>query len=217
MAITKNNIADFIRDTELGGDPTLSGKIHPTIVWKAADIAIGKVIEMSMYKDDKDNGYEINGEFISQFPNENNPDPITIKEDEYTGEKYSDLPTSLISLKQDRGLVRVSEMKNLENAFSINGNTSNDVFAILDIHYLNTKTEARVQGTRIYYRNLGLAVEKVVVRMVSGISHLGGDDPIPIPGSLEYDFIKLVTDLLISGKVTTQDKYNDNNPNIPTP
>jgi len=216
MAITKNNLSDFIRDVEMGGDPTLSGKLHPTIIWKAADIAIGKVLKASMFKDNDSNGYIINGEFITQFPNDSHPNPITVEVDSITGEKYSNLPAQLISLKDDRGLVRVSELKNLDNAFAINGNGSDDVFSILDVHYLNTKTEVRVQGTKLYYRNIGIAVDQVIIRMIAGISHLSGDDPIPVPGDLEFDFIQMITQLLQSSKNTTQDKYNDNNPNIPT-
>ena len=214
MAITKNNLSDFIRDVKLGGDPTLSGKIHPTIVWKAADIAIGSVIKASMFKDSDSNGYEINGDFVTQLPNEKFPDPITIKTDTITGEKYSDLPVDIISLKDDRGLIRVSETRNLEDAFSIVGNSSNDVFSGLDSHELNPKTEVRLQGSKIYYRNIGLAVENVVIRVVAGISHLDGDDPIPVPGDMELDFIKAITELLQEEKITPQDKTNDNNANM---
>jgi hypothetical protein len=216
MAITKNNLSDFIRDSKLGGDPTLSGKIHPTIIWKAGDIVIGKMIKEAMFKDKDSNGYDINGEFVSQFPNNSHPEPITVKTDTITGEKYSDLPAQLISLKDDRGLVRVSELKNLDNAFSIVGNGSNDVYSILDVHYLSAKTEVRIQGSQIYYRNIRPAVKEVIVRMVAGIGSLDGDDPIPIPGDLEFDFITLVSELLNEGKLTTQDKSNDNNSNIPT-
>ena len=126
------------------------------------------------------------------------------------------LPAQLISLKDDRGLVRVSELKNLDNAFSIVGNTSNDVYAILDVHYLSNKTEVRVQGNRLYYRNIRPTVKNLMVRMIASIGSLDGDDPIPIPGDLEFDFITLVSELLSEGKITTQDKSNDNNSNIPT-
>ena len=216
MAITKNELSDFIRDKKLGGDDTLSGKLHPTIIWKAADIVIGKLIEISMFKDKESNGYEINGEFITQFPSHDHPEPVLVKVDDITGENYSDLPAPLISLKQDRGLVRVSEIKSIENAFAIVGNGSHDVFSILDAHYLNSKTEVYVQGNRLIYRNIRTGVEKVLVKMVAGISSLDPNAPIPVPASMEADLIEMVSALLDEGKVTTQDKSNDNNPNIPT-
>lgn len=210
MAITKNELSEIIRDKMLGGDSTLSGKLHPTIIWKTADTVIGKLIEMSMFKDKDSNGYEINGEFISVFKN------VDIKYDEDCDEYYSNLPAPLISLKDDRGLVRVSEMKNIDNAFSIVGNGSHDVFSILDVHYLSRKTEVYVQGNEIRYRGLRTAIKKVLIKMVAGISSLDPDAPIPVPASMEADLIEMVSNLLQEEKLTTQDKSNDNNPNIPT-
>ena len=216
MAITKNELSDLIRDKMLGGDDTLSGKLHPTIIWKVADTVIGKLIESAMFKDKESNGYEINGEFITQYPSQSNPKPITVKIDSITGEKYSDLPAPIISLKNDRGLVRVSEIKSTNNAFAIVGNGSHDVFSILDVHYLNQKTEVYLQGNRLIYRNIRTGVEEVLVKIVSGISSLEPDAPIPVPAGLESDLIEMVCLLLQEEKITTQDKSNDNNPNIPT-
>ena len=210
MAITKNNLADLIRDKMLGGDATLSGKLHPTIIWKMADIVIGKLIETAMFKDKDSNGYEINGEFITAFKN------VEVKFDEDCDEYYSDLPAPLISLKDDRGLVRVSDMKSQDNAYAIVGNGSHDVYSILEVHYLNTKTEVYVQGNQLRYRKIRKGVEKVMVKMVAGISSLDPDEPIPVPASMEADLVEMVSNLLQEEKLTTQDKYNDNNPNIPT-
>jgi len=216
MAITKNELSDLIRDKMLGGDTTLSGKLHPTIIWKTADTVIGKLIQMEMFKNKDSNGYEINGDFITQYPNENNPEPISVKTDIITGEKYSVLPAPLISLKDDRGLIRVSELKSVENAFAIVGNGSHDVYSILEAHYLNKKTEVYLQGNQIRYRNLRASVDQVLVKMVSGISSLDPDAPIPVPSSMESDLIEMVSNLLQEEKLTIQDKNNDNNPNIPT-
>lgn len=210
MAITKNELSDFVRDIVLGGDPTLSGKIHPTVIWKAADTVIGKLIENSMFKDKDSNGYDVLGDFVSVHKN------VEVKTDTDTDERYSLLPAPIISLKQDRGLVRVSEMKSSENAFAIVGNSSHDVFSILDVHYLNKKTEVYLEGNRLVYRNLGTSVNKVLVKMVSGITALDGDDPIAVPASLEADLIAMVVDILRPSAMTPQDKTNDNNSNIPT-
>ena len=216
MAITKNELSDIIRDKMLGGDDALSGKLHPTIIWKTAETVIGKLIESAMFKDKDSNGYEINGEFITQYPSNKNPDPILVKTDSFTDEKYSDLPAPLISLKNDRGLVRVSEIGSVDNAFAIVGNSSHDVFSILDVHYINSKTEVYVQGNRIVYRNLRTGITQVLIKMLSGISSLDPNDPIPIPASLESDLVEMVSAMLQEEKLTTQDKSNDNNPNIPT-
>lgn len=210
MAITKNELSDLIRDKMLGGDATLSGKLHPTIIWKTAETVIGKLIQAEQFKDKETNGYDINGEFVSVFKN------VDVLTDTDTDEKYSVLPAQLISLKNDRGLVRVSEMKNLENAFAIVGNSSHDVYSILDVHYLNTKTEVYIQGNELRYRNLRPTITKVLIKMIAGITDLDADAPIPVPAALESDLINMVSEMLAEEKLTPQDKYNDNNANIPT-
>lgn len=207
MSITKRNLSDLIRDLLLGGDPTTEGKIHATIIWKTADIVVGGIIEKAMWKNNESNGYDINGDFLSVFKN------VKVKKDEDTDEMYSDLPAPIISLKNNRGLHRVSEMKNIDNSFSQVSNGSHDIFAILDAHYLNKKTEFYLQGNRIYYRNLGTKVENVLIKMVAGISALGADDPIPLPAIMEEEFVNRVIALLNISKGTPQDKSNDNNPN----
>ena len=109
MAITKKQLSDYIRDIKFGGDPTLSGKIHPTMIWKTADIVIGKMIEAAMFKNQDSNGYEINGDFISTYT-------ADVLNNTERDEKYSKLPAQVISLKNNRGMHRVSELKNKENS-----------------------------------------------------------------------------------------------------
>jgi len=208
MSITKNNLSDLVRDIIGGGDTALEGKYHPTIIWKLADTIIGGLITRAMYKNQESNGYDIQGEFITTFKN------VSVLKDEDTDEMYSELPAPLISLKKDRGLHRVSEMKNKENAFAKALNGSDDVFSILDVHYLINKTEYRLEGNRIYYRNLGTSVKKVLIKMVAGISELDADAPIPIPLSLEDEFLSRILEYLKEEKMTPQNKYNDSNPNI---
>ena len=207
MAITKKQLSDYIRDIKFGGDPTLSGKIHPTMIWKTADIVIGKMIEAAMFKNQDSNGYEINGDFISTYT-------ADVLNNTERDEKYSKLPAQVISLKNNRGMHRVSELKNKENAFAQTGNGSNDIFSILDVHYVNTKTEFYMEADRIYYRNIGTSVEKVLIKLVAGISNLDPDATIPIPASLEDDFIERVSEILTEARVLPQDKNNDNNPKI---
>lgn len=207
MAITKRQLSDYVRDIKFGGDPALAGKLHPTIIWKTADIVIGKFIESAMFKTSDSNGYEIDGDFLTTKT-------TPVKYDEDRDEKYSILPAQVIALKKNRGLHRVSELKNKENAFSQVGNGSNDIFAILDVHYLNSKTEFYQEGNKIYYRNIGITVEKVLIKMVAGISDLDPDALIPIPSIMEDDFVERIMEILTEARVLPQDKNNDNNPNI---
>lgn len=207
MAITKNELSELVRDLKSGGDSSIGGKYHPTIIWKLADIVIGGLIEESMFKSSDSNGYEINGDFITPFKN------VPVVTDPDTLEQYSVLPAPLISLKNNRGLHRVSEMQNTEDAFTQVPNGSHDVFSILDVHYLIEKTECYLQSNRIYYRNLRPTVDVVLIKMVAGVSALDNDAPIQIPSIVEDKFLQRILDLLDEPKSAIQDKYNDNNQN----
>lgn len=208
MAITKNELSELVRDLKSGGDPAMEGKFHPTIIWKLADIVIGGLISASMFKSNDSNGYEINGDFLTPFKN------VPVLTDVDTLEKYSILPAQLISLKNNRGLHRVSEMQNLEDAFVQVPNGSHDVFSILDVHYLMDKTEFYLQSNKIFYRNLRPTVTEVLIKMVAGISALDNDEPIPIPSIMEDQFLQRIIEMLDEQKATPQDKYNNNNSNL---
>lgn len=207
MSISKRNISDLLRDIKSGGDPTMEGKLHPTIIWKATETVFGGLIEAAMRQDQESNGYDLNGDWISSFKNV----PVILDED--TDEMYSELPAQVISLKDDRGIHQVSEMKGQEHPFTRVANGSHAVFSILESHYLNTHVEYYIEGNRIVYRGLGIAVEKVLIKMVAGIAGLDPDSPIPIPASMEEELIRRVKDLLEEEKLTPQDKNNDTNPN----
>jgi len=104
-------------------------------------------------------------------------------------------------------------MKSLDNAFVQVANGSDDVFRILETHWINLKTEYYLEGNRIYYRNMGNAVKEVLIKMISGISNLDADSPIPIPASKEEELIKRVILILEEEKLVPQDKLNNENTN----
>ena len=206
MAITKNQISEFFRTILSGGDATLEGKLHPTIIWMAADTVLGGLVQEAMRKDQKSNGYDINGSFLSTFT-------IDVLNNTSRGEKYSVLPYSVISLRDNRGLHRVSAIGSPEFSFTQVSNGSHDIFRILDAHYLNTHTEFYQEGNKLFYRNIGKAIDKVLVKAVFSITGLGGDEPIAIPSSEEDEFLDRIQQRLMPQVVSPQDKTNDSNPN----
>ena len=48
MALTKKELSEFVRDILGGGDTPREGKLHDTIIWKAADIVLGGLIQEEM-------------------------------------------------------------------------------------------------------------------------------------------------------------------------
>lgn len=207
MALTKKELSEYVRDIMSGGDPSREGKFHDTIIWKTADIVLGGLIEAAMWKDKQSNGYDINGSYLSTFT-------ADIKEDSDRGEKYSLLPHSVISLKENRGLHRISEVGNTDFAYNQVPNGSHDVFRILDVHYISNRTEFYQEGKRVYYRNIGTSVTRVLKKYVAAISGLDADDPIAIPASMEDQFVERIIERLRFSQLIPQDKSNDQNPNI---
>ena len=207
MALTKNELSELVRDLMEGGDPTREGKFHDTIIWKLADVVLGGLIQEAMWKDPDTNGYDINGSFLTTFV-------LPVKEDTVRGEMYSELEHSVITLKDNRGLHRVSEKGNIDFAFDQVPNGSHDVFRSLEAHHLDPRTEFYQEGNNIYFRNLGLAVEEVLVKQISAITGLDEDDPIAIPATMEDMFIQRIIDRLTIQQQVQQDKNNDSNPNM---
>jgi len=207
MALTKIELSELVRDLMSGGDPVREGKFHDTIIWKLADVVLGGLIQEAMWKDPDSNGYEINGSFLTTFV-------LDVKDDSDRGEKYSELEHSVITLKDNRGLHRVSERGNTEFAFDQVPNGSHDVFRPLEAHNLNPRTEFYQEGNNIYYRNLGLAVEKVLVKQISAITGLDEDEPIAIPATMEDMFLERIIERLSIQVRAQQDKNNDSNPNM---
>ena len=207
MALTKRELSELVRDLMSGGDPARGAKFHDTIIWKLADTVLGGMIQESMWKNPQTNAYEINGSFLRSFE-------VDVLEDTVRNEKYSVLPHQVISLKENRGLHRVSELGNNENAFAQVPNGGHDTFNTLESHYLNRKPEFYQEGSRIYYRNIGTAIAKARTTMVPAIAGLDADSPIAIPAEMEDMFIQRIIERLSPQAMTNQDKNNDSNPNL---
>jgi hypothetical protein len=208
MAITKTELEEYIRDIISGGDESLEGKYHPTIVWKTADTVLGGLIAESLRKDRQVNGYEINGSYLSSAV-------LDVEEDTDRDEKYAVLPYPIVSLKENRGLHRVSETKNPDVAFSQIPNGGRDVFNALDVKDASDKVKFYQEGNKIYFRRIGNLVDKVLVKAVFSLTNADPDAPIAIPADMEDVFIDRILQRLGISQATPQDKSNDNNPNIP--
>ena len=209
MALTKSELSELVRDLMSGGDPVRGGKYHDTIIWKLADVVLGGLIQEAMWKNSKTNGYEINGSYLTTLT-------LDVLDDDVTGEKYVELIHGVISLNENRGLHRVSEIGNVDNAFTQIPNGGRDIFAGLDASFLNQRTEFYQEGDRIKFNNLGKAVTQVLVKLVSAITGLDPNDPIAIPATMEDLFVQRIIDRLDPQKRTPQDKNNDSNPNVAT-
>ncbi len=207
MAVTKGEFSELVIDLLSGGDSSTENKYHPEIVWKAAEFIYASIVAQSFFKDADGNAYDINGDFITAFKN------VDVKLDSDRDEKYSDLPTGIISVKDNRGLRQVSSMKDQKTVFTLIPNGALATHFGLESSALNPYTEMYVEGGKIFYVNINKLADKVLIKMIGSISGLGIDNEIPIPANLEKALLDGTLEFLREPKATNQDKINDSNPN----
>lgn len=201
MAFTRKELTEIVNELLSGGDNPVDNKIHIGIVTEVADVVRVTLIEEA-YR--KDSDFDINGDFVSSFSD------VPVKEDTGRGEKYSDLPAPLISLRDNMGLRQVSAMKDQKTSFTLIPNGAIATRAGLEVESLNKHNRMYIEKGRIYYLGIG-NVDKVLVKMVVPIRDLGDDDIIPIPAAYEDMFLEKV--LAYIGNGSPQDKTNNSNPN----
>jgi len=214
MPLTKLEIAELVRDIKLGGDASSEAKMHPTIIFKVAELARNQLIKTA-YNDSRSliaqQGYGvgrtyINGDFYSTYKS------VKIYEDCDTNRLYSVLPGRLISLPHDRGLRSVSPMHEEDNPFNIVETGSSATYKGLEADTMSGP-EIYIEGERIYYRNFNNISCEVLIRMISSISDLEDDEIIPLPAEYELQFLELIKQSLQEQQVVPQDKRNDDNVN----
>ncbi len=206
MAVTRGEFNELVTDLMGAGDPSTEDKFHPGIIWKVAEFVRNALIEEAFDRNAKHNHFDLNGDFVSSFAN------VSISLDADRDERFSELPTPVISLKDNLGIRQVSAMKGQRNSFSLVPNGAISTRSLLETFAFKS-AKYYVEADRIYYIDVDKDVDKVLIKMVSSITNLPEDQPIPIPANLENVMLERVVAILKEPKTTKQDKENDSNPN----
>lgn len=150
-------------------------------------------------------GLKIPSNYIAQFRN------LAVKEDVDMKEYYVDIPSSYLSLPNNKGIHQVSGMKNSKQPFIISSNGSIGIYDGLPASFLENRIECYPEGLKLYFncdiRKHG--VTKVLLKIVIGTpSELSLDDPIPLSPSEEKETVDLTASFFANKG--QQDKINDN-------
>lgn len=206
MPLTKRQISDLVADLEAGGDPTVDSKFHRDNIQALTEVVRNTLIELDYNQRRNEGQFDINGDFIKPFPNQE------VLFDSDRDEYYTVMPSKYASLPNNRGIRMVSQMKNQKNEFIKLNAGSQFVFCELEAGSLNGRTGYYPEGERIYYQNIdGVHVKKVLIKLVPALDSLDEDEVIPIPAGLEKNLIDGVREMLAETKITPQDKINDSN------
>jgi len=206
MSLTKAKIAALISEIKHGGDAPSKPKFHYTIIYAMAEVARNQIIDIAYKEMRKDGVNSLPGEFYKAYKN------VEVKEDCDTDRKYVDLPSRIITLPHNKGLLSVSPMKEVSNTFNIMDAGSDAIFAGLDADSF-AEPEVYIEDERLYVRDIPVGVSGLFIRMIPAIDDFKSDDIIPIPAVLEAEYITMISKLLDEEKETPQDHYNDSNAN----
>lgn len=208
--ITKRKIAARVLTQKAGGQVSSLRKIDPREVYEHIETVRNLMMEKSI----RESGH-LDGEFVSTFRK------IPVLHDTELNEKYSILPTRLISFSDFDGIRQVSAMKKQSTAFVKLENGSDGVYSGLEAYLLHGNagyyTERTKTGNdtsiRIVYRHLPSDYDKVLIKMVASVYDFDEDEALPIPAAHEEELFQLVNQAFNEQEKTPIDTKEDNAPN----
>lgn len=207
--ITKRNVADIIRSDMSGGMPSDDSKFRRPMIYKRTELVLNTLMMIYFIEGKKEGDRNVDGVFVVPFPE------VDVKYDATRDEKYSDLPGRIVSLPGGRGIKNVTLPQEKGTPFIAMANGQAEMMSQLEAGNLGGKKSYYPEQNRIYYKNVGDEITKVFIRMLVSVEDLQPDEPIPIPAAYEDKLIEMVKERMMLKKDTPEDKYNDNNPNLP--
>ena len=207
--ITKHKLAIRIIRALQGGSISDWRKIDPREVYEAIETARNAVMEAFIKK----NGI-LDGEFVTQYIN------VPVLCDTNTDQKYSILPARLISFSSYDGIRLVSPMLNQRAAFVKINNGALGIFSKLEAghiggnvgYYIERVKDGNVLSARIYYVNMPMDYDKVLIKMIASTYDFNDDEQLPIPAEFEDTVYRTAFDLMAIQYGSPSDKTIDTEP-----
>lgn len=205
--ITKEKIAQEVITASKGGQITSYRKLDPREVYEVIEKARNALMQGVL-----DSGGVLDGEFITQFKN------VPILNDMSTHQKYSIVPTRLVSFSDRESIQQVSSMKNQRDPFVRIHNLG--MFGRLEAGAISGRVgyyPERVkigtdQSIRIYYENCPFQYKDVMIKMIASTYDFDEDEALPIPAGFEQQLVAMVYQELGIQLSTPLDLKNDVQP-----
>ena len=207
--ITKEKIAQEVITASKGGQITSYRKLDPREVYEVIEKARNALMQGVL-----DSGGVLDGEFITQFKN------VPILNDMSTHQKYSIVPTRLVSFSDRESIQQVSSMKNQRDPFIRIYNGALGTYGSLEAgkisgkvgYYIERVKVGTDQSLRIYYVNCPFQYKDVMIKMIASTYDFDEDEALPIPAGFEQQLVAMVYQELGIQLSTPLDLKNDVQP-----
>jgi len=208
----KIELVEMIADYLQGGDAPIEvkGKYHPAILEKWVESVYNELIFQTASgaldpKNDQTDFSQLDT-FASMYRD------IDVLNDTDRSLKYSVLPFPPVKLPEDLGIRMVCPNDDMENPFAHVDNTSQPIFAALEVGTVDTVPifwiEKQSDYTyRIYFKNSG-TVAKVAMLLIVPLSQYDDFDEVPMPAGKDKLVLDMVIDALM--RKPQPDNINDN-------
>ncbi len=204
---TKKELIYQIMTEINGGRNTQDTTVRPEDIGKYLPAAVNYAIIQQYRINKSEEGSSLPGEFIATY------EDVEVKENTKRGLKYIDLPARTIPLPKDMGVNMISPMKGSPSqGISTFIRTTTTQLSHLQyvIKHTPDQTYYWIEGSKVYFDNLGELVDEVLVRMVASVDDIGDDVQLPIPAGLEVDVIRIVTEFFTGQRQMPAGMINSN-------
>lgn len=163
------------------------------VVWRLGDVVRGELISAYITSS------QSKGEFIKGIV-------LPVSNDTARDRKYVTIGGAVLNLRNNEGFVSVSLSRGDTTPFTITNAGQQGIYQGLEAAEIGAT--AWQEGERLYFNNLGVEVDNVLVIGIPTIASLTDDENIPLPYGLESVWFDKVKEKL-AGQLP-EDKTDDN-------
>lgn len=142
--------------------------------------------------------------------------PIAIQVDTITGGKYIPLPYPVISLFRDRGVRMVAQTKGQNRPFRRMPDGQQEAWSRLEAG-IGEKMWSMEGALRINVYNVPVGCDELTTKILRDACYVDEQEEIHFPAGVQTAIMDKVFERMGITEAQTEQKYNENNPNIPKP
>ena len=198
----KSVYIDIIQDW-FDNSADYQNKFHPYDIQEFINAAWSKLIYNVCVSVSKNQDWSQLDPFIKSY---NVPVRCDTERDEY----FSILPVSVVGLPGNRGVYRISPVKNNKLQFQFRDSGTNDIYGDSEWSKINNIPSYYQEANMIFFNEkmtVDMAEAGVVMKIIPEFSVYEDEDEIPMPSGSEQDLIQIIIKEL-APKLTPDSKSN---------